>query len=225
MKNEYSKIFDKPCYLIGKGIQIEKIETLQTYIPSGKPLRFVYTGNIGDERYKVLADIAKAMKETFADGAAVLDVYSMTPLTKKMQEAFSGNSCLKFHGGINRERVIQVQEEADFLVHVEGFSKKAIFSAKMSFSTKIIDYMMTGKPIFAVGPQEVNSIQVLKGNELGVVATSQEELKEKLLDIVEAKIDYEKQIECKKGYLKKHRDIGVIQFEIFSRMNNLLKNN
>lgn len=35
---------------------------------------------------------------------------------------------------------------------------KAIFSAKMSFSTKIIDYMMIGKTIVAYGPLEVNSI-------------------------------------------------------------------
>lgn len=223
MKNEYSKIFNKPCYLIGKGIQTEKIETLKVHIPQGKPLRFVYTGNIGAERYKALADIGKAIEEAFKTGDAILDVYSATPLTKEMEKAFNQCDRLKFHGSIDRDSVMQVQNRADFLVHVEGFSQKAIFAAGMSFSTKILDYMMTAKPILAFGPQEVNSIQVLKENQIGLTAVSQEELKHLLGAIVNNNVDYKKLTTKTKEYLSKNRNITKIQEEIFNRMKKLVE--
>lgn len=222
MKNEYSKIFDKPCYLIGKGIQTEKIETIETYIPNGKPLRFVYTGNISDDRYKVLAEIGKSIAEVFKEDSAILDIYSATPLTKEMKKAFNQCARLKFHGSIDRDSVIKVQNRADFLVHVEGFSPRAIFSARMSFSTKIIDYMMMSKPILAFGPQEVNSIQVLKENEIGLAAVSQEELKYILREIIKGNVDYKKLTTKTKEYLANNRNITEIQEDIFRRMKNLV---
>ena len=48
-------------------------------------------------------------------------------------------------------------------MHVEGFGNDAVETVGMSFSTKIIDYMMCGKPIFAVGDIRINSIKVLAG--------------------------------------------------------------
>lgn len=218
MRVEYEKIFNKPCYLIGKGVQIEKILEIEPSIPKKKSLHFVYTGNIGDARYKALADIADAMQRTFAPSEAVLDVYSQTPLTKEMERIFSGVSCLFFHGGIDKARVLEVQNAADFLVHVEGFSKEAVFSAKMSFSTKIVDYMLTGKPILSYGPSCVNSMSVLKEHHIGLAATSMEELLAIFTDIVTDKIDYQASLGYTREYLSKYRNLETVQNGIYKRI-------
>ena len=223
MKEEYERIFNKHCYLIGKGVQIDDITSIKTSIPQSKPLHFTYTGNIGDDRYKSLVDIGKAINEAFGEDKAVLDIYSATSLTDEMKDAFNQYACVKFHGRINKEEVIKVQQEADFLVHVEGFSSMAIFSARMSFSTKIIDYMMMRKPILAFGPQEVNSIQVLKENQVGLTAISQEELREIMNNILADQVDYERLTENTKQYLLKNRNIIEIQKGIYQRINNLVR--
>ncbi len=222
MKNEYEKTFGKPCYLIGKGILADEIAKIRTNEPQGQPLRFVYTGNIGDDRHKALACIGQEMSNVFQE-KAVLDIYSATPLTEEMKETLNQSDCVKFHGAISREEVARVQQDADFLVHVEGFSKAAIFSAKMSFSTKIIDYMMMSKPILAFGPQEVNSIQVLKEYGVGLTAVSQEELRSILQSVLEKRVDYKEKTERIREYLIKYRDITKIQADIYSRIKNLVK--
>ena len=221
MQEEYSKLFNKPCYLIGKGIQAQEITKVDIQKPAGQLLHFVYTGNIGGERYKSLASIGQVMANVFCENA-VLDIYSATPLTEEMKQEFDKYSCIKFHGAISREKVIQIQQDAHFLVHVEGFSSLAIFSAKMSFSTKIIDYMLMSKPIVAFGPEEVNSIQVLKENEVGLNASSQEQLISIFEDIKNDNIDYTKLTAKTKEYLTKNRNIKEIQSGIAERINKLI---
>lgn len=222
MQAEYSKIFNKTCYLIGKGVQADAIDNITTQLPNEALLHFVYTGNIADDRYKALIDIGNAINETFNNKKAVLDVYSATPLTNEMKEAFAQCECLNFHGRISGAEVLRVQQEADFLVHVEGFSPQAIFSSKMSFSTKIVDYMLTGKPILAYGPLDVNSIQVLKKNDIALTVVSQNELKNILQSIDNSETEYERLTLNTKKYLMTFRDIKNIQNGIYERMRRLI---
>ena len=139
MHEEYSKLFNKSCYLIGKGIRSETVKDINVQAPTGKLMHFVYTGNIGDDRYKALVDIGYAISKGLGRENAVLDIYSTTPLTNEMREAIHGCEAIEFHGGISKEEVMQVQKDADFLVHVEGFSQTAIFSAKMWWSKRMVE--------------------------------------------------------------------------------------
>ena len=225
MKEEYSEIFDKPCYLIGKGVALELIDTIKIDAPENKQLHFVYTGNIGDDRYRALVDIGQTISEVFEPQGAVLDIYSTTPLTEEMKTLIFGCDAIKFHGGIGREEVEKVQQAADFLVHVEGFSERAIFSARMSFSTKIIDYMLMGKPILAFGPDEVNSIQTLKNHSVGLTATSASELRGITEELAKGSVNYEALTSSVKDYLIKHRNIREIQLGIYQRLYELVNRN
>ena len=80
----------------------------------------------------------------------------------KIKTALSQYSFVKLYKGVDSVQVYKIQKNANFLIHVEGFSKKAIAETRMSFSTKLIDYMSTMKPIIAIGPSNINSIEVLK---------------------------------------------------------------
>jgi len=222
MQSEYQEEFSKPCYLVGKGVYPREIEMVRTCVPDGSPLRFVYTGNIGDDRYKSLAQIGEKISQVFEPGSAVLDIYSATPLNSEMSRALN-SPFIEFHGAIPKNEVRSVQSNADFLVHVEGFSPNAVFSAKMSFSTKIIDYMIMSKPIFAFGPEEVNSIAVLKKYSLGIVSSSDEELAFNLNNVASKNVNYERLTENVKKYLHKNRNISFVQKDIYQRMVRLLK--
>lgn len=223
MQKEYSRIFKKPCYLIGKGVNCNEIPTISYTYSQRETCHFVYTGNIGNERYQVLHAIGKALDSTSAQRRLVLDIYSATSITEPMRLAFADSPSIRFHGAITKDEVDQVQREADFLVHVESFSPQAIFSAKMSLSTKIIDYLSSGKPIFAVGPMEVNSIQLLKSKNLAVVATSEEDLGKLLAELLNEKIDISAISNSVDNYLREERDIKIIQSGMQARLNKVLE--
>ena len=107
-------------------------------------------------------------------------------------------------------------------MHVEGFSPAAIAATRMSFSTKLIDYMMAGKPIFAVGDEEINSIAVLKKYELAVVATSANEIETKVREFLSGSVSVEQLSDNVTEYLMSYRDIHKIQEGISERLRGLV---
>lgn len=225
MKEEYERVFNKPCYIIGKGINIENISQEKYDNTLKDEISFVYTGNIGSDRYKVLYAIGKAFEKLSGvdnGSRATLYIYSATALTKEMEQLLSSCACIQFMGKISRDEVDAVQKTADFLVHVESFSPSAIFSAKMSFSTKIIDYMMIGKPILAVGPKEVNSIQVLM-NGLAIVATDEQGIVDLIRKVFNQEIDINDILNNVESYLIQQRNIKTIQAGIKERLDGLVE--
>ena len=222
MKKEYEEIFHVPCYLIGKGVHPEQICTSDSCVLPApeRELLLAYTGNIGSERWKVLCDLGRCL-----DGQqqkARLEIYSATPLTAQMQEAMAQCASIRFMGSTDAAGVREVQSRADFLVHTESFSKRAIHSARMSLSTKIIDYLCTGKPILAIGPSVVNSISFLKSHHLAVVADETVELDTVVGQLFRGKVDLTTMAQSVSMYLKTERNIEHIQSGMRTRMEKLV---
>lgn len=216
MQRQYAEIFHKPVYLIGKGVDLRDIP--KTPHPNAQHEKhFIYTGNIGTERWRSLLLIGKAL-----NGQAVLDIYSATVLTDEMKADFAQCSAIRFHGAVSADAIPGIQKNGDALVHVEGFSPAAIAATRMSFSTKLIDYMMAGKPIFAVGDQEINSIAVLKKYGLAVVATSVDEIKARVNEFLSGGINMEQLGANVAEYLVNYRDIRKIQKGMHERMRGLV---
>ncbi len=224
MQEEYSKIFNKPCYLIGKGVEPNDIIKGDNKKDLNESINFVYTGNIGSDRYKSLYLIGKALDNLQNIKKAKLIIYSATSLNKKMKKTFAKCKSIEFMGSVSGDKIKDIQQNADFLVHVESFSKKAIFETKMSLSTKIIDYLCLGKPVLAVGPTIVNSISFLRDNNLSITATTEKEVEKQILNIFNCNIDYSLLYDNVYNYLIENRDINKIQKEIYSRLENLKEN-
>lgn len=221
MQREYEKRFHKKCYLIGKGIDFEKRPLEEISIAetgNKKEITFLYTGNIGADRYRSLCMLAEELDRRQKERPAVLKIYSATQLDKKMRREFVKYKSLQFLGKVPFAKVQEEQSKADYLVFVEGFSKSSIAAVRMSFSTKIVDYMMARKPIFAIGPNEVYPIELLKNNDLAVVSTSPEELGENVAKALEGRIDAAHYVNRSIAYLREKRDIKVIQEGMRSRM-------
>lgn len=184
-KEEYKKCFNKECKILWKGAKFEN--KLSSHFV-GYPLKLVYTGNIGVGRYKQLALIGQALCNLNQAGIrAKLDIYTMTPMTRKMKKALDIPGAVNVKGGISPAEVIKVQDDADILVHVESFDLKSRLAVHQSFSTKIVDYFAKGKCIFASGPRDVASIDYLIRNDAAVVATNKYEIVTKLKMLVDNK--------------------------------------
>lgn len=182
-KEDYEKCFHKECKLLTKGADFFELPDMKQQYNT--PLQLVFTGNIGLNRWKSLKLIADVLENINKDGIkAQLRIYTGTPLTKKMGKALNRGESSYIMGSVPASEVADIQHNADILVHVEAFDLKNRLTVRQSFSTKIVDYLKAARPILAVGPKDVASIDHLVRNECAIVADSKAELEQKLREVI-----------------------------------------
>lgn len=183
-KQEYEKIFRVPCKILTKSLDFSCDPPVKSQYHS--PLKLVFAGNIGTNRWKSLAMIADALEQINQSGVrAQLYIYTTTPLTTKMEKALQRGMSSFVMGAVPASEILKIQTDADILVHVEALDLKNRLVVRQSFSTKLVDYFKAARLIFAVGPRDVASIQHLIDNDAAVVASNQKEIYVKLKKIIE----------------------------------------
>lgn len=171
LKEEVEEELHIPCSILYK-IPSERRLT-NTYIPANGPLKFLFTGNIYANRWKTLTLLAEELKCT---GAGKLDIYTATPISKEIDAKLNIPGVSEIHPPVSSERVVELQNEADVLVHVEAFDKFNKSLVRCAISTKIMDYLSVGRCILAIGPDDISSIEYLAENDTALVASRQEQL-------------------------------------------------
>lgn len=178
-KKDYEKSFHKTRAVLTKGANFSEPPAFKGQYNT--PLQLVFTGNIALNRWKSLRLIADALENINREGIiAQLRIYTTTPLTKKMEKALNRGESSILMGNVPASEVAGIQDKADVLVHVEALDLKNKLTVRQSFSTKIVDYLKAARPILAVGPKDVASIDHLIRNDCAIVASNRKELEDKL---------------------------------------------
>lgn len=181
-KEEYDKLFNTNSVILTKGIDFSAIPYEEK--PLNKPIKMVYTGKLIIGRWLSLAKIAEALGEINKDETKVeLDIYTTDVLTEEQKTKLNRNGC-SVKGALTLEEVGAVQKQADVLVFVESLEKKFRYTARLSFSTKITDYLKSGKCIFAVGDKDIAPIDYFNRYDSAVTATTYDEIGEKLKELI-----------------------------------------
>ena len=152
-----------------------------------KPLKFVYTGSmvIGrDKTLALLADAINAVNEQIGEVRAEMYIYSQTEPQEEVLARIN-NGAAHFCGRIGLEEVLKVQQEADVVVFAESLEGKEANAAKLSFSTKITDYISNGKCVLAIGKDYIAPIDYFQRNDSALIAHNIEEIKARVEEIVE----------------------------------------
>ena len=145
----------------------------------------VYTGKLIIGRWLSLAKIAETLGDINKNGTKIeLDIYTTDVLTAEQEKALNRNGC-SVKGALTLDEVQEVQKQADILVFVESLEEEFKYTARLSFSTKITDYLKSGKCIFAVGDKEIAPIDYFNRYDSAITATSYEEIGEKLKILVD----------------------------------------
>lgn len=180
-KEEYDKLFGVDSVVMTKGIDFEPFE----YYQVGNPIKMVYTGKLIIGRWKSLVAIADAFEEINRNGIMItLDIYTTDHLTYKQSKLLNRNGC-SVKGALTLEQVKSVQKEADILVFVESLEKKFRNTARLSFSTKITDYLRSGKCIFAIGDKDIAPIDYFNRYDSAITATSYDEIPKRLHEMLQ----------------------------------------
>lgn len=177
--DEYNKIFGQKCKTLCKWADFAMQDKYE--LTPNKTIKFVYTGNISLGRWQSLVEMGKVIDElNLKNYLAEIDVYSNTPYTSRIRKEISKVNSINYFGGVPHDQIYSIQRNADILIHCESFSLKNRLAVRLSFSTKIIDYLAINRCIFAVGHKDCASIEYLIDNDIAVIATTKKEIKQQL---------------------------------------------
>lgn len=187
MQSEYVKLFgvkgsiyfNMPDSLYDEGYAKE------SYL--NKSIVMMYAGSLYYGRDHVLLTIKDRISDynESASGKTIeLRVYSnQMPSTKYIQRLESSGDAV-YGGSLNADDLKRELNKADVLVFVESFEKEQIEKTRLSLSTKIPEYLSLGKPILAVGPEGIGSIEYL--NDCSVCVNTINNIEQGIREVVNA---------------------------------------
>ena len=115
---------------------------------------------------------------------AEMYIYSQTEPSDDIRKRIN-NMASHFCGRVSREEVIRIQQESDVVIFAEALEGKEANAAKLSFSTKITDYISNGKCVLAIGKDYIAPIDYFNRNDSALIAHSKEDILEQVKRIVE----------------------------------------
>lgn len=166
------KILTKPLNSI-PCVEYERIE---------KPINILYTGNLNIGRDQSLLKLTKVVGEKFKE-EFVIDVYTQTELSEDKKKLIEESGVCTIHAPIPQSEVLEKQKKADMLLFLEDIDGPNAHTARLSFSTKITDYLSSGKCILAIGCPDTAPMQYFIENNTAIVAASEVEIALKLEEI------------------------------------------
>lgn len=184
MKQEYDKIFGFNSTFIAKSNKIEDIKCGVDYVH--EPVRMVYLGQVIYGRIYSLISIAEAMKKINADKVRLqLYIYTNNNISDELKEKLLINDSVFLMPPVPYQEVSSVIAQNDVVAFVESFEPSLCKVARLSFSTKICDYLASGKCVFAAGPNNIAPIEYLRNENAAIVATNKEEIEAQLLSLTD----------------------------------------
>lgn len=162
------------------------------YTNSGKAEKIAYFGNLGVGRTDPLIEMAGALEKI--DENLYIDVYGST--SEENENKLRNVPNIHFHGFVSQNVLGKIKEEADILLHTESFDSEIVPKLKYAFSTKIAQYLCSGRCVVSYAPEETASSQYLINTKSAVVVTRAERLEESLREVVfdgEKRMQYARQ--------------------------------
>lgn len=180
MQREYDEYFGIKSKILYKSYDFEGTPHLKK---SHKPFHLIFMGNIGAGRWETLAELAKALHLiNFHGQIAFLDIYTLSPISDEIRKALNIIGSSRLNQAVPQAQVMEIQKSADILVHVEPFNKKDASFYRLSFSTKIVDYLYNARCILGVG-QNTATLSYIKEHNVGVVITDINKIRTTLIDL------------------------------------------
>ncbi|MHB8972339.1 MAG: glycosyltransferase family protein [Pirellulaceae bacterium] len=144
---------------------------------ANRPIRFVYVGGLHLNRWRALAVIGKSLLILREEGRRVeLIIHAPKVDVGQYSDSLSGIATIHFGESLSQDQVASTMRAADVLVHVESFEPTARRYTRLSLSTKVPQYMASGRPILVYGPMEVASCRYIQESNCGCVVGLEDEI-------------------------------------------------
>lgn len=198
MKREYDQIFGVNSTFIAKSIDFD--ESSFSITAPHRPICMVYMGQVLYGRIYSLMAISETLMKVNSDGIKIqLSIYTNNYISDDIKKRLLVDGCVFLKAPVPYTEVQNVIANNDVVLFVESFEPRFCKVARLSFSTKICDYLASGKCIFAVGPGDSAPIEYFVEEEAALVATNADDIEEqirKLLDAATVEYYAQKAHEC-----------------------------
>ena len=162
-------------------MNLVRLDNFKFYSENLNPSKLVYIGGLHSNRWKVIKKLVLTIKEN--NLSLTLDIFTFDKLNKGFSKFLKKYQFVNFRGSIKGSEVSSKLLEYDVLLHVEAFDRHSKNITFLSVSTKIPEYLSTGKPILAIGPKNISSMQYLSQNRIAITCNNNKEIKLKLSTI------------------------------------------
>lgn len=157
---------------------------------ANEPVIITYIGSIFYGRWRTLGLLAQQIKKmNQTNQKYILNIYSQFNPSEEMNKKMIIEGASAFKGQLKPSEIEEIYRQSDIVLHVESLDLEEREHTKMSFSTKIIDLLSSGRPIMAIGWEEAASIDYFIKNDAAFIANNEEQI----LDILK-KIDLNRNI-------------------------------
>jgi hypothetical protein len=171
MAKEYQAEYHKEFFTLMNCVDIKEQSRLDQH--SGERNIFSYFGGLHLLRWQTLKLFFEAVKKTGAHFSQNIEfrIYTSDAERSKYRREFEQIPEVIFKDKVSQEDLFEEMKKSDFLVHVEAFDEKIKQYTRLSISTKIPEYLAAQRPIFAMGPDDIASIEYLRDNDCAHVIT------------------------------------------------------
>ena len=173
-KREADQFFNIDCIVLPKPAERNDLIDFKNEPSISFPIKMMYAGNLMIGRMDTIRVIAKVFSEINKDENKIrLDIYTTTAIPSDLQNFGYG---LFFHKPISQNEVLSLQQQSDILLFVEDIIGQERKVARLSFSTKIPDYLSSGKCIFAVGDNDTAPMEYFRHEAAAICAGDVDEI-------------------------------------------------
>lgn len=139
-----------------------------------RPLKFVYLGGLHLNRWQSLQAIGQALLALREEGSsAELVIHAPIGHIAQFAKALAAITTIRVGRSLAQDQIIPAMWDADVLVHVESFDPEVLDYTRLSLSTKIPQYMASGRAILAYGPPVLASCRYIQDSQCGVIVGEQ----------------------------------------------------
>ena len=182
MKIAYEDKRSIKCCVLMNSINEFQIPVLNEY---ENKIKIIYAGGLHLKRYESLKKIEQAIS-CINDEKIQLIIYT-SDKDREAYNAIFSDKITKFKNFVPHDQVYKIYQEADILVHIESFDKNRIMFTKYSLSTKIPEYMISGKPILCFAPSDLTVYKYINENNVGISSSNEIELQSAIKKLVSDK--------------------------------------
>ncbi len=163
MAKEYSSFFEKDFYPIMNSIVILPYEEK---ITDNSSIDISYFGSLSLNRFEMILRFSELF-----DSRVRINVYTGSEVTDKMKDALKGHNVF-IRGFVEENEIRDKMRESDFLLHVESDDLNTKSITSLSVSTKIPEYLSSGRMVIGYGPTDIASMRLLEDYNVGLVLSS-----------------------------------------------------
>jgi hypothetical protein len=172
MQMEYQNRYGFDFHVLHNGAADELFLPQPNYIPSEDTLVIRYLGGLDRHmHFNAIEDIAEAVKIfNHSGGSAVFEIYG-GEWSKNLALSLLSSNEVVYKGYVGRAEGYELLKTSDLLVIPVSFANSTLSKIRLSFPTKLPEYLASGTLTLVYGPPNVASVRYCIQHKVGLTQT------------------------------------------------------